>query len=183
MCGTDEQYVRRCLGDHPDAYRHLVERYEGRLMRYLRGRLGSEEEVAEAAQETFVRGYFALGKLKKPDAFYSWLLGIASRVAKESHRGRKRRGEIVSLSSEPATTIAEEADDSDYPIARAVSQLPDAYREVVLLRYYAGLSCAEIGRDLDVPLGTVTKRLSRAYALLRASLRGRLQREDVEAQP
>ena len=183
MCGTDEQCVRPCLGDRPDAYRHLVERYQGRLMRYLRGRLGSEDEAAEAAQETFVRAYFALGKLKKPDAFFSWLLGIANRVAKESHRGRKRRGEVVSLSHEPATTVDEKAGASDDSIARAVSELPEAYREVVLLRYYAGLSCAEISRDMDVPLGTVTKRLSRAYALLRESLREPLEKEDVEAQP
>jgi hypothetical protein len=44
------------------------------------------------------------------------------------------------------------------------------YREVVLMRYYGGLSCAEIGGNLGVPVGTVTKRLSRAYAMLRESL-------------
>ncbi len=52
-------------------------------------------------------------------------------------------------------------------MTEAVARLPDTYREVILLRFYGGQSCAEISRDLGVPLGTVTKRLSRAYALLR----------------
>jgi RNA polymerase sigma-70 factor (ECF subfamily) len=183
MCRTDEQCVRECLGDHPETFRHLVERHQGPLLRYLRGRLGSEDEAAEAAQETFVRAYFALRKLKNPGAFFSWLLGIANRVAKESHRGKEQRRRIVSLNSEPADTADEQDDSPDYSVTQAVSELPDVYRQVVLLRFYAGLSCAEISRDLDMPLGTVTKRLSRAYSLLRESLQEQNQQEDVEAQP
>jgi RNA polymerase sigma factor (sigma-70 family) len=118
-----------------------------------------------------VRAYFGLRKLKEPRAFFSWLLGIASRVVKENHRAETRRGPTVALSSDPADTATGEDDSRDYPIAWAVAELPEVYRHVVLLRYYAGMSCAQISRDLDVPLGTVTKRLSRAYSLLRKSLR------------
>ena len=45
-----------------------------------------------------------------------------------------------------------------------MAKLPETYREVIVLRFYDGQSCAEIGRGLDIPLGTVTKRLSRAYS-------------------
>ena len=56
-------------------------------------------------------------------------------------------------------------------MSEAVARLPEAYREVIVRRFYAGQSCAEISADLGVPLGTVTKRLSLAYSLLRQSLR------------
>ncbi len=59
---------------------------------------------------------------------------------------------------------------NDFALERAIGELPDAYREVVLLRYYAGRSCSQVAEDLGIPLGTVTKRLSRAYAMLRESL-------------
>jgi len=51
-----------------------------------------------------------------------------------------------------------------------VAGLPEPYREVILLRYYGDCSCAEVAERLGVPLGTVTKRLSRAYDEMRRSL-------------
>ncbi len=62
-------------------------------------------------------------------------------------------------------------------MTEAVAKLPEVYREVVWLRFYEGHSCAEISRDLDVPIGTVSKRLSRAYALLRDHLTKALSRK------
>jgi DNA-directed RNA polymerase specialized sigma24 family protein len=58
-----------------------------------------------------------------------------------------------------------------------VTALPEAYRTVILLRYYGGLSCSGIAGQLDMPLGTVTKMLSRAYALLRDSLQRQIVSE------
>ncbi len=168
MCQTDAQCVRRCLNGHPEAFRHLVLRHQDHLVRFLTGRLGDEDRAVEAAQETMVRAYFALRKIKKPEAFYSWLLGIADRVAKEMHRAKQRRRQVPSIDCE----LAEEQEDRPQPpVRRAVAELPDVYRHVILLRYYGGLSCAEISRKEGVPIGTVTKRLSRAYELLRRALR------------
>jgi len=167
MCQTDGQYVQRCLNGEPDAFRHLVLCHQGRLLSFLTGRLGEAEQAAEAAQETFVRAYFALPKLKKPDSFLPWLLGIAGRVAKETYRDKQRRRQVAALRRDGGP---DQADPPDPALSRAVSELPEAYRKVILLRYYGGLSCAEIGLELGVPLGTVTKRLSRAYTLLRELL-------------
>jgi RNA polymerase sigma-70 factor (ECF subfamily) len=61
----------------------------------------------------------------------------------------------------------------EYPLEEAIAALPETYRQVILLRYYEGLSCQEIATRLDLPLGTVTKTLSRAYALLRQELKAR----------
>ncbi len=176
----DEQCVRSCLDGQPAAFRHLVERYQSPLTRCLYARLGSADAAAEAAQETFVRAYFALGELRKPASFFSWLLGIADRVAKETHRAGWRRGTVDLEQLESAQTPGDQDACPDIPVAGAVAKLPDIYREVVVRRFYGGQSCAEIGRDLDVPLGTVTKRLSRAYALLREHFGPKAPRRESE---
>jgi RNA polymerase sigma factor (sigma-70 family) len=170
MSPSDEECVRSCLNDHPEAFRPLVQRYQAPLTRYLRGRLGNLDDATEAAQEAFVRAYFALGDLRKPEAFFYWLMGIADRVAKETVRAAKRNRSADWPRSEPAESTGEPATCMEIAVTEAVGKLNDVYREVVLLRYYGGRSCAEISRDLGVPLGTVTKRLSRAYALLRGRL-------------
>ncbi len=164
---SDKYYVDRCLNGHPDDFRHLVRRYLKVLMAHLVGQLGNMGEAEEVAQETLVRCYFGLSKLKKPRSFFPWMLGISNRVAKEQHRNRQRRRETLSGLAEKKPQRREQY---DYPLARTIGQLPDFYRELILLRYYGDHSCREIAKQLDMPLGTITKTLSRAYAVLREKL-------------
>lgn len=180
MRQSDDECIRACLNDHPEAFRHLVRRYEAPLARYLRGRLSNAEQAVEAAQEVFVRAYFALADLRRPEAFLSWLLGIADRVTKEIYRAARRCRTVDWQDADPAEAAVRHQTDAEAATAEAVAGLPDAYREVIVLRYYGGHSCAEISRDLGVPLGTVTKRLSRAYALLRDCLRKKLAGAESE---
>ena len=169
MAGSDKYYVERCLNGHPDDYRYLVRQYQSALTAQLTGILGQRHLAEEAAQEAFVRAYFALEKLKKRKSFFAWLMGIATNVAKEQLRDVSRQ------KSEPLSESIAQSEDGhkhspDIELRRAIARLPTAYREVILLRYYGGLSCGEIGEQLDAPVGTVTKTLSRAYAMLREFL-------------
>ena len=61
----------------------------------------------------------------------------------------------------------------------AIATLPEDYRQVIMLRYFEGLSCQEIATRLETPLGTVTKTLSRAYAALRQELAARERSEST----
>jgi RNA polymerase sigma-70 factor (ECF subfamily) len=181
---TDEEYVRLCVGGRPEMFRHLVERYESALLRHLTGRLGDEDEAAEAAQETMVRAFFALPRLRKAGSFFPWLLGIADRVVREMRRARRRHPnsldfEVVSEVSESELSVQDGRLDPD--LGRAVAELPEPYQQVILMRFYGGQSCAQISRNLGVSLGTVTSRLSRAYGVLREALRRHEQ--DVEVEP
>ena len=172
---ADGEYVRRSRNGSPEDFRLLVQRYQRPLFAYLASRLGNQLEAEEAAQESFVRAFLSLKKLRKPDSFYSWLIGIAGRVLKEQFRAGQRRQK----DSEAEETFR--AEDSpgapECPLEEVIAVLPENQRQVILLRYYEGLSCHEVAERLAMPLGTVTKTLSRAYALLRQELKAR---ESVE---
>ena len=165
---SDERCVQQCLNGHADEYRLLVRRYERPIVSYLQSRMGDADAAAEAAQEAFVRAYFRLDRLKRGAAFFPWLVSIAHRVMLEAFRRRRRTTSLAAAGE----LVAPATDDmpNDEGLAKAVARLPAVYREATILRYFGGLSCAEVGERLDVPLGTVTKRLSRAYALLREAL-------------
>ena len=168
---TDGEYVRSSRNGSPEDFRLLVQRYQRPLYAYLAGRLGSALEAEEAAQESFVRAFLSLKKLRQPESFYAWLLGIAARVLKEQFRELARREQVQAVEESLGAPQPENA--PEYPLEEAIAVLPESYRQVILLRYYEGLSCQEVGDRLGMPLGTVTKTLSRAYALLREELRAR----------
>ena len=168
---TDKEYVERCRDGHPEDFSLLVKRYQRPLLAYLAGRVGHGGPAEEAAQESLVRAFLSLKKLRKPESFYSWLLGIAGRVAKEQFRSSARQA----ADREAAETMMSGAADTrqEYPLEEAIASLPESHRQVILLRYYERLSCQEVATRLGLPLGTVTKTLSRAYALLRQELASR----------
>ena len=167
---TDREYVESSRNGCPDHFRLLVQRYQKPLFAFLSGHIGNPCEAEEAAQESFVRAFVSLKKLRKPESFCSWLLGIAGRVAKEQFRAsvqQERNREAAEA------MLGYAADQEEHPLEEAIAALPETYRQVILLRYYEGLSCQEVATRLEMPLGTVTKTLSRAYALLRQELKTR----------
>jgi RNA polymerase sigma-70 factor, ECF subfamily len=173
MGETDRHYVDRCLAGSREEFCHLVMRYQKPLLAGIRCRQRAGIDAAEdVAQEAFVRAFEKLGTLRKPDSFFSWLLGIAYRILLErAGRERTERTALARLAAEPRETANGDPPDAGDPILEAaLASLPDQYREVILLRFYGDCSCGEIAERLGVPIGTVTKRLSRAYETLRAVL-------------
>lgn len=169
---TDGQCVQLSCGGDPEEFRLLVERYQRPLFAFIFARLENASEAEEIAQESFVRAFMSLKKLRQPESFYAWLLGIAARVLKEYFRDAKRQ-DLEQTAAESLQTDQERPADEDYPLEAAIGALPEAYRRVILLHYYDGLSCQEIAARLAVPLGSVTKYLSRAYSMLRQELKFR----------
>lgn len=167
MIENDKYLVERCLDGRPDEFRHLIRRYQTAVTAYLTSKLGSRTNAEEAAQETFVRAYFGLKNLKKQESFSSWLLGIANNVAKEQMRNKSQNVDMDLLAERQSR---EQKTTDDFELQRAFAELPDSYREMILLRFYANQSCQQIAENLNMPIGTVTKTLSRAYSQLRELL-------------
>lgn len=167
MTENDQFFIEKCLDGRPDEFRHLIRRYQRAVTAYLTSKLGNKTNAEEAAQETFVRAYFGLSDLKKRESFSSWLLGIANRVVKEQMRNKMQLADIDMLAEKQSP---EQNGEDDFELQRAFAQLPDSYREIILLRFYASQSCQQIATSLNMPLGTVTKTLSRAYLELRRLL-------------
>jgi RNA polymerase sigma-70 factor, ECF subfamily len=181
MIQSDKFYIERCLNGHSDDFRCLVQRYQPALLAHLVGQLGSRDHAEEVTQEALVRAYFALEKLKKPDSFFSWLFGIAKQVVREQQKSDQRRRSREFIHSVSEQTPAPEFS-KGYALEKAIARLPDSYRQVILLRYFTNLSCSQVAEQLDMPLGTVTKTLSRAYALLRKSMSRQEHQGDYEVQ-
>lgn len=173
---VEAEILRRARTGERGACRALVERHRrrvfGRLSAIL-GPVGRTALVEDLAQETFLRAFRALDRfeLRGPASMRTWLATIATRVALNELR-RRPLGDVeldtvaerfVAPTQSPARTTAD-------AIARAVASLSPTYRGAFLLREVEGLDYAEIAEVLQVDLGTVKSRLSRARANLRRAL-------------
>jgi RNA polymerase sigma-70 factor (ECF subfamily) len=129
----------------------------------------SDRHLAEdAAQESFAVACRDLGRLRRADKFARWLGGICRRVAKGVARARRRETSSQGV-ADPAGTRSD--DDRVEAVRRSVGQLPGTAREVVLLRYFSGLSHAQISATLGISPQAVHGRLIRARRKVAEDLR------------
>src|SRR5205085_7695104 len=98
---ADRGLVARCRSGERDGFGELVERCQQRLVRYVRGLVGNEEDARDVAQEAFVRAYTHLGRFDAARSFSVWLYGIASHVAVDWLRRRARRSNLDQRVPEP----------------------------------------------------------------------------------
>ncbi len=158
-------------------------RYEGAVYNLCLRMLSDTQSAEDASQETFFAAYRSI-KSFRGGAFRGWLLRIAANQCYDQLRQRQRRP-ADSLPDEPLVVDAsprpEEAALSAETIAaleHAIGQLPADQRLCVLLVDVQGLDYEEAAQAMDLNLGTVKSRLSRARAHLRELLRPEFRRKD-----
>ncbi len=134
------------------------------LYRALTVALGSTDLAREATDEGFVRAYQHWRKISRYDNPAGWVYRVSLNWARS--RLRKTKREVIT----DEVLLPSTAMSTDPGLMDAVSKLPIEFRSVVVLRYLLQWSTAEVAETLDVPLGTVKSRLSRALAQLRDSL-------------
>jgi RNA polymerase sigma-70 factor (ECF subfamily) len=171
----DELTLRRAQRGEERAWRELIALYQDRVhalaWRLLAGR--AQHRAPDLVQETFVRVVRALPKFdpRGTAKLSTWILTIAARVA----LNELRRPDADALAKEPIAH-AESADQSierkrlGDAIAVGMAALDDEQRAILVLREYHELDYADIAAALELELGTVKSRLSRARAALRAFL-------------
>jgi RNA polymerase sigma-70 factor, ECF subfamily len=160
--------VQRARAGEMDAFEEIMQRYENRILRYLSGAVGNAEVAEELCQETFLAAYRAFPRTSADLRLSSWLHTIALNRARSYHR-RRRLKTFLPLTDDHASPAADlqqsvAARDS---VLRALSRLPKAYREPLLLQLGSGLSCKEIGEVLGCSEGAIKVRLMRARQAFR----------------
>ena len=165
-------------GDH-DAFRILVERYQGRAYALALRVLKDEERARDAVQEGFLKAYMSLAKFEGRSSFYTWLYRLVMNLCLDMKRRDRSDREVEwdeTRPGEPASAPDAEAmagqgaahagparalerSELRKQMAEAISQLPDQARETLLLREVDGLTYAEIAAALAIPKGTVMSRL------------------------
>jgi RNA polymerase sigma-70 factor (ECF subfamily) len=172
---TDGEAIAASLRE-PRAFGVVFERHFGVILRYLRRRL-DDQPAEEAAAQTFFVAFDQRERFDRGRAdARPWLFGIATNVARHHRRSEVRElRAIAALGTE--ATIAEDRSEGKLdaerlraPLARCLADLPAEEADVLYLLVWAELDQPEIAAALEIPLGTVKSRLSRARRRLRTAL-------------
>jgi RNA polymerase sigma-70 factor (ECF subfamily) len=171
----DAELVERARAGEAEAFGEIVRRHSSGVHRVAAGMVG-RDEAEDVAQETFMRAVRGIARFEGRSSLRSWLYGIASRVALQRLRKKRRWSWLTRLGEHdpraplvhPGTDLV--AGERQSAIEAAIAALPDHQRAVVVLRAYEGLSYAEISKALGIRRPTAESRMARARQTLRHEL-------------
>ncbi len=158
---SDDEIKKLSEDNRRLAMEMVVQKYRDRLFYHAVYIVKDWEEAYDAVQEVFNEDF----RIK------AWLYRVTSNLCFNLVRNRKRRGAILESvprdeSSAPDQIERVFASERQSEVLEAIEQMTDDHKEILLLRYYNDLSYAEISSVLDIKLGTVMSRLSRARCRL-----------------
>jgi len=173
----DAEFLRRLRTGETLAFEEMVRTYQHRVFGVALRMLGNTGEAEEVAQEAFLRAHRSLSEFRGDAKLSTWLYAITSRLCltrlSSGERSMIRQGEdtVVRLAYEAdGPDVVLEHAELESALHRAIAELPDDRRIVVVLRDMEGLSYEEIAEALELPAGTVRSRLHRARLDLKEKL-------------
>lgn len=182
---SDETLVRAVLGGDRDAFATLVDRYKRGISNFIGASVRSPADVADLAQETFLRAFAHLGTFN-PDLgrFSTWLYHIARNVVRTFLGRSQRRPAAAELGEERTleNTVADLSEESDpmggvlraeaeSEVRAALALLPERTRTVLALRYYDNMDYQTIATTMGLSLGNVKTLIHRGKLALAQKLR------------
>jgi len=172
---SDHELVERVRAGARDDFEILVRRHNQRLFRAARGILRSDVEAEDVVQQTWLEVYRHLAQFRGDAAFTSWATRICIHAAFAHARKRPPIAEVVDMASTDASPMNEiERAETSSMLESCLQQLPQASREVVVLRDVLELDTAETASCLGISEEAVRVRLHRARAAIAAELMVRL---------
>lgn len=167
-----------------EEFERLALLHERRIYNVALKLTGDEDEAAELTQETFVKAYKAWGRFRGEAGTYTWLYRILINLNKDRiaalARQRERETSLTSVEEsegqvelpDPSARVAEEVEQADFQarLRQAILDLPEGYRECVVLKAVEGLSYQEIADAMGITVEAVRSRLARARQHLRQAL-------------
>ncbi len=175
MTPLEELAVRTAGGDR-DAFAELYRSLIDPVFRYLYWSTGSQEDAEDLAEEVFLKALLNMGSFDPGRGpFKAWIFRIARNLMIDHQRRRSRRGceelgEDVDDGSEPVPQRLED-EERARTLRECLRELPSAQRQVIAMKYFAGMSNAETARALGRSEGAVNALQNRALRRLGKSLR------------
>lgn len=161
------------------AFEALVALHSRRVYNLALGYTGRHHDAEEIAQTVFVKVWKALPQFRGASAFSTWLYRLTLNACTDHYRReRKRRGDL-SLDDPDLAPIRDAAPspeeiviqrEEEAILRKALAELPEQHRVILILREMDGLDYQEIAQVLDLEMGTVKSRLARARRALREKL-------------
>lgn len=183
----EARLIRGCQSGDMAAFETLYQKHHRGLYAYLLSILRSTHAAEDLTQDVFVKLFQQIGSYRFQSPFAHWLFRLARNAAIDQLRRdkvRRARSLDESVSDEDPTPLAErlaskEKDPSQHgeaaqrasSVRAAVMELPENFRQVVIMREWDDLAYEEIAERLELSVGTVKSRLFRARALLEEALK------------
>ena len=182
MTITDHELMRRAAENDARAFGLLAERWEARTAAVLR-RLAPAADVEDLRQEVFLRVWRAAGRYRPRAVFSTWLFRIVINVARDAARRRRLWVPLTADAVVGGDSPRERCEQREIRllVAESLASLPDAQREILVLKHYADLTFAQAADVLGLPVSTVKSRLATGLLQLRAELARRgIQPEETK---
>ncbi len=183
---TDDVLVQSYANGNNDAFDTLLARHQGRLLNYIIQLTGNRQQAEDVFQETFVKAIITIrkGNYTENGKFGAWLARIARNLVIDQFRQEKaeptlstdddgvdilNRKELSEHTVEDGMVELQIRDD----VRRLIRELPEQQRQVLVMRYYQGLSFKEIAEQTEVSINTALGRMRYAILNLRRIARER----------
>lgn len=182
--------IERCKKGDLSAFDELVRRYEKPVYNFAYRMAGNYDDASDIASEALIKVFNAIGSFRGEASFTTWLYRIVTNVYLDHRKRRRGRGDVSLdeyLELDEGSVPRQVVDTAPTPseefeirarndaLMRAVGELPEYQRMMVLLFHGQGLSYEEIAEIMSLPIGTVKSRLNRARLALREILKPTLE--------
>ena len=160
------QLVKKAKKGDDQAFITLCEDYQQVIYNAAYKLLLNHADASDCLQEAELKDWQNIRSLKNEAAFNSWLFRIMANIAKSMLTKKQKYVELKDyhlVSQQQETTVSDDIQDS-------VAKLPDVYRKILVLYYYAGFSIKQISEQERKPINTVKTRLARGRKMLKELL-------------
>ena len=148
-----------------DDFFNRIEKIRNKMIKIAYSYYQSESMAIDMVDEAIYKGYLKRKSLREPDFMETWIIRILINVCNSHYKKYCRLQGIEEYTEE---TVIEKYD--SLPLKLAIQSLPEKYRQVIILKYFAGYGIVEISKMTDTAQGTVATRLKKALSLLRLEL-------------
>jgi len=188
MFNTEPELLKRALKGDGDAFGDLIRKYENFVYNTVYHAIGNRDDAFDVSQEVFIKAYRALKNFRGDCKFSTWLYKIAMNASKDYIRDKSKHRTVSlsdwtddDISMKPPEIIEEavtanpeesyERDEQRDAVRKAIANLSEDHRNVIVLRDIEGYSYEEIAEMLDIEAGTVKSRINRARNAVKENLK------------